>query len=356
MDRGSTGKSHFFPVPPRLKPVNSQAEFRSTRTGYGYPGQAPVVAGSAPVKAGSVTAEPRYTVTPPALTVSIPASDPGRATATPRFHPGRRRYFKSSGYEDEPVNKKQRVSGCKDSDHDSNKHNETHSPMSAAEAFTQAQEEYSELLREKRKTMMKDNICKTFSNGDDLTEDINSSNDPVMSAGSSGTEGITSTSLAGDTPERTSRRLDPQHVDELVDSFKSGNQFKSENQFTTLVGKVKVEILGGNHNREALQRLLRDATALMMGYQHNTSLEKQKRLTFIDKVRLMRKVLPPMPLAPADKKAWKEQLSIIFQMKDIRRFQQTYGLHLQMAQLEQNVWDIVEHVSNSGLTISEKFF
>ncbi|KAH3883038.1 hypothetical protein DPMN_006986 [Dreissena polymorpha] len=88
-------QSHFFTVPPRLKPVNSPAESRSTRTGYGLsrsiPDRVPVVAGSAPVKAGSVPAEPRYTVTPPALTVSIPASDPGRATATPRFHPGRRR-------------------------------------------------------------------------------------------------------------------------------------------------------------------------------------------------------------------------------------------------------------------------
>ncbi|KAH3702772.1 hypothetical protein DPMN_077799 [Dreissena polymorpha] len=46
----------------------------------------------APVKADSVPAEPRYTVTPPALTEAKPASDPGRATATPRFNPGRRRY------------------------------------------------------------------------------------------------------------------------------------------------------------------------------------------------------------------------------------------------------------------------
>ncbi|KAH3809419.1 hypothetical protein DPMN_137788 [Dreissena polymorpha] len=102
-------QSHYFPLPPRLKPVNSPAESRSTRTGYGLsqsshvcrrqcpvesrqrPGIAPVVAGSDPVKAGSDPAEPRYTVAPPALIVSIPASDPGRATATPRFYPGRRR-------------------------------------------------------------------------------------------------------------------------------------------------------------------------------------------------------------------------------------------------------------------------
>ncbi|KAH3805982.1 hypothetical protein DPMN_134292 [Dreissena polymorpha] len=46
-------QSHYFPVPPRLKPVNSPAESRSIWTGYGL---APVVAGSAPVKAGSVPA------------------------------------------------------------------------------------------------------------------------------------------------------------------------------------------------------------------------------------------------------------------------------------------------------------
>ncbi|KAH3713669.1 hypothetical protein DPMN_073466 [Dreissena polymorpha] len=50
-----------------------------------------VFAGGASVKAGSVPSEPRYTVTPPALTGAIPASDPGRATETPRFNPGRRR-------------------------------------------------------------------------------------------------------------------------------------------------------------------------------------------------------------------------------------------------------------------------
>ncbi|KAH3707563.1 hypothetical protein DPMN_066973 [Dreissena polymorpha] len=78
-------------MPPQLKSVNSPAESRSTRTGYGLsrssPGRAAVVASSAPVKAGSVPAEPRYTVTPPALTVSIPASYPGRAAATPRSSP-----------------------------------------------------------------------------------------------------------------------------------------------------------------------------------------------------------------------------------------------------------------------------
>ncbi|KAH3710458.1 hypothetical protein DPMN_069940 [Dreissena polymorpha] len=69
-------RSHYFPVPPRLKPVNSPAESRSTPDWF------------IPVKAGSVPAEPRYTVTTPALNGAIPASDTGRASATPRFNRG----------------------------------------------------------------------------------------------------------------------------------------------------------------------------------------------------------------------------------------------------------------------------
>ncbi|KAH3884237.1 hypothetical protein DPMN_008213 [Dreissena polymorpha] len=56
-------QSPYFPVPPRLKPVNSPAESRVDRTGYclsrSSPGRAPVVAGSAPVKAGSCPGESR---------------------------------------------------------------------------------------------------------------------------------------------------------------------------------------------------------------------------------------------------------------------------------------------------------
>ncbi|XP_052262556.1 uncharacterized protein LOC127866175 isoform X2 [Dreissena polymorpha] len=118
---------------------------------------------------------------------------------------------KSSDSEDEPVSKKQRVSGSKDSDHDSDKHIETYSspmtaaevithssPMTAAEVITQTQEQYSELLRKKKKEDKEESICKTSSNDDELTEDFNSSNEPVISAGSSDTEVITSTTMAGD--------------------------------------------------------------------------------------------------------------------------------------------------------------
>ena len=105
-------------------------------------------------------------------------------------------------------------------------------------------------------------------------------------------------------------------------------------RYHLITGKVKVETLGGNHTREALQRLLKEghsklstvkmnlysqlstATALMMGYQHNVVLrEKQKPIHFVDKGRLMRQVLPRMPLAPAVMQAWKGKLSCIFQVK-----------------------------------------
>ncbi|KAH3716202.1 hypothetical protein DPMN_058921 [Dreissena polymorpha] len=63
-----------------------------------YPGEAPAEPRLSPVmprwspgKAGSVPAKPRSTVTPPSLTGAILATDPGRATATPRFNRGRRR-------------------------------------------------------------------------------------------------------------------------------------------------------------------------------------------------------------------------------------------------------------------------
>jgi len=42
--------------------------------------------------------------------------------------------------------------------------------------------------------------------------------------------------------------------------------------------------------------------------------------------------------------------------KDMRLFQHSYGLHIKMAQLEQNIWAMVEDVSDSGVKITEKFF
>ncbi|KAH3841598.1 hypothetical protein DPMN_115068 [Dreissena polymorpha] len=47
---------------------------------------------------------------------------------------------------------------------------------------------------------------------------------------------------------------------------------------------------------------------------------------------------------------------IIHDLQDIRRFQNSYGLHMKMARLEQRVWAIVEEVSGDSVKITEKFF
>ncbi|KAH3860731.1 hypothetical protein DPMN_023650 [Dreissena polymorpha] len=74
-------QSHYFPVPPRLKPVKRPTESRSTRTGYGLtrwsPGRVTVVAGSAPVKAVNVPAWPRLSPVVPRLSSSESRQSPG---------------------------------------------------------------------------------------------------------------------------------------------------------------------------------------------------------------------------------------------------------------------------------------
>jgi hypothetical protein len=96
----------------------------------------------------------------------------------------------------------------------------------------------------------------------------------------------------------------------------------------------KVEVLGGNHTREALQSLhmkgsltnsvvkvnlyrpLPVTAALAIGYQHNTLLqEKRKPMTFIDKVRLMRHCRPDMPMSTEQFTEWKDMLVVVFRAK-----------------------------------------
>ncbi|XP_060597534.1 uncharacterized protein LOC132751388, partial [Ruditapes philippinarum] len=184
---------------------------------------------------------------------------------------------------------------------------------------------------------------------------------------------------------RATRLLDMDHVKSLSDSFQNG----SNGQVAILVGMVpsdvtvdslkekgacKVETLGGNHTREAIQGLHRRGlfrettvkvnvyvkmstiTALMLGWQHNMIIqEKQKSLTFMDKVRLMRQLLPSPPLSAGNIRQWKSQLATIFQIEDIRRLQASYSHHLQMAQLPEDVWGEAEKVAVS-IAVSEKLF
>ena len=101
-----------------------------------------------------------------------------------------------------------------------------------------------------------------------------------------------------------------------------------------LEGTGTVEVLGGNHTREALQALHRKdmlscstvrvdlykplprILALRLGYAHNTVLhEKNKPLSFIDKVRLMRDCRPAHQMAQKETKEWQDSLATVFGVK-----------------------------------------
>ncbi|KAH3803981.1 hypothetical protein DPMN_132253 [Dreissena polymorpha] len=94
--------SHYFPVPPRLKPVNSPAESRSTQTGYGL-SRAPVKAGSwpgtsrqrpgrAPVYRNTAGTHRVYTgIRPRQSYVNAPVS-PRSSPVMPRRSPGECRW------------------------------------------------------------------------------------------------------------------------------------------------------------------------------------------------------------------------------------------------------------------------
>lgn len=99
-------------------------------------------------------------------------------------------------------------------------------------------------------------------------------------------------------------------------------------------GYGKVEVLGGNHTREALQSLLLKgalscstvkvniykplpvSSALAVGYQHNAILQEKRRpMHFIDKVRLMRYCRPSDTMTKNELLEWKDMLVIVFRAK-----------------------------------------
>lgn len=144
---------------------------------------------------------------------------------------------------------------------------------------------------------------------------------------------------------RLARVLDHSHVSELVESFQNDNY----GQLVFLVGMVKgdsrpdqlhqpgagkVEILGGNHTREALLALhhkglvgrdiakvnlykeLPRTAALTIGHAHNYVLhEKRQPVSFVDKVRLMRECRPSSSMTKKEIKEWKLMLTAIFKAK-----------------------------------------
>ncbi|KAH3731061.1 hypothetical protein DPMN_057066 [Dreissena polymorpha] len=91
--------SHYFPVPPRLKPVNSPTESRSTRTGYGLsrsspgcrrqcPGESRQRPGIAPPAASRLSPGIRNTAGTHRVYTGIrPRQSYGNAPVSPRSSP-----------------------------------------------------------------------------------------------------------------------------------------------------------------------------------------------------------------------------------------------------------------------------
>lgn len=186
-------------------------------------------------------------------------------------------------------------------------------------------------------------------------------------------------------PSRATRVLDHEHVGMLTESFAND----SCGQIVIFQGMVtdgmvspstlyqegtgKVEVLGGNHSREALQTLYRKGTlsystvncdlfrplprifALSIGYAHNTVLhEKVKPVLFMDKARLMRECRPSGEMTKDETVKWKDSLVTVLGVKDRRRLVQSYGVHLAMANLQSELWAKGCLAAETNL-MSEKF-
>lgn len=134
---------------------------------------------------------------------------------------------------------------------------------------------------------------------------------------------------------RLVRHIDEVHVQTLKEEYK-----RTSTSFGILAGVVwgnvdvktlkepqvnKIEVIGGNHLRAALQELHKEGTllrqtllvklysgltneeCLQIGYYHNEVISKSKQMTFMEIAELMRRKLEE----PGKKRAAKKALSII---------------------------------------------
>ena len=142
--------------------------------------------------------------------------------------------------------------------------------------------------------------------------------------------------------KRLIRELSYQHVDFLEKSFQQnagqihlpvGLLGKEINpQALKESGTTKLEVIGGNHSRVALQSLLKkglltsplvkvkmyrdltDIEALQTGVQHNEVLKKSRELSFMEKVKLIRQLKPEVEISESIDQ-WKIRLATIFSYK-----------------------------------------
>ncbi|XP_053393670.1 uncharacterized protein LOC128555411 [Mercenaria mercenaria] len=194
----------------------------------------------------------------------------------------------------------------------------------------------------------------------------------------SGTFDVHVCNLCPPHPSRSTRLLDHDHVGNLVESF----QGNGCGQLVMMIGMVSpgtdlsrlrepgeamIEVLGGNHTREALQALekkgaldvehvkvrlyrsLPQTSALALGFQHNYLLHEKKRaVTFLEKVKLMR----DCRLDNKSETEWKDMLVIVFRLKDRRTLQQQMTHHLLMAKLPMKIWTMIMKFGD----VPEKFY
>ena len=140
---------------------------------------------------------------------------------------------------------------------------------------------------------------------------------------------------------RAVRDLNEAHVQELKDSF----QVKKKSIFSTLAvhipnvfpmyvtknaileGKHTLEVLGGNHTRQALMEIdetikvpvtiyagLSNDQALVIGYEHNKKNEKSRLMTFTETVVLFRRKLtgdPDQALSQTQRTQWNRKMAEI---------------------------------------------
>lgn len=153
--------------------------------------------------------------------------------------------------------------------------------------------------------------------------------------------------LVSPTRDRMVRAVDYSHVSFLEKSFQAGftqihlliGVVALDTNVKNLIkpGVAKVEVIGGNHTRLALQSLnskgllsnplvklnlysqLTLTECLSVGVKHNEVLLSSKEMTFIDKVKLIRSRKPreeKLLEAGADHlRKWKKELMVIFNKK-----------------------------------------
>ena len=148
--------------------------------------------------------------------------------------------------------------------------------------------------------------------------------------------------LSSPLKQRTVRNLNRSHVQELKESFE---KHQAKNVFNTLAvhipnmfpmhvtkqdvleGKYMLEVLGGNHTRQALTEVqknvkvpsviytgLTNDQALAIGYEHNKKNEKSRLMTFTENVLLFRRKLhgnPDQTLSQTQRAQWKKTMADI---------------------------------------------